>query len=126
MDQTGILKHRLRDIDRRRAEIEATLEYELPGSAKRYELEIEFDELAALRRVTDARLHELTNPRQPDANALAEREAQIEARIRERTESIRWNTDRLEAAGEHQQARILRQTTLNLREEVEREFPRVA
>lgn len=56
MNEEQILRQRLRELDKRSVEIEASLRHELPGP-KQQALQAEQEELASVRRVTDFKLH---------------------------------------------------------------------
>ena len=70
MSEKQILQGRLREIDLRLAEIEATHAHRPPSSYARQELETERGQVATQRRVTEIKLKELPAP--PNAPAIDE------------------------------------------------------
>jgi hypothetical protein len=117
--ETEILERKLREIDRRRAEIEIELPRHNDGSYARQELVSEAKELAALRVVVDRRLRALSQPAPaPDPR----RQAIVAQEIGARRESIEHFIKRLEAEGDHRQARLWRRQLLDLPEQVESEY----
>ena len=121
MSEQEILTDRLRDIDKRLAQIEVELASRpRDGSYQRQELLTEQRELTTLRRVTDRALHvAVAPPPKPDEG----RERLIEAEVATRREGHEHFIAQLERAGDHYQARLWRRELLGLRAQVEREFP---
>jgi hypothetical protein len=116
-----ILGDRLHQIDERLAQIKIELANRpVDGSYQRQELLSERSELTILGRVTERKLRDLTRPiTAPDAR----RERFVAAEVAHRREHTIDFINKLEKAGEHRQARIWRRELLNIRAQVEREFP---
>jgi hypothetical protein len=121
MSEKDVLNDRLRDIDARLAELEIALANNpKDGSYQRQELLTEKGELRIARRVTERRLDDLNAPPPPPD---ARRKRFIDGEVATRREGTLAFIEQLEQAGDHRQARIWRRELLNLRAQVEREFP---
>ena len=121
MSEKEILTDSLRDIEARLAELEIALaNCPRDGSYERQELESEKNDLVTQRRVSERALGDLTAPPpQPDPR----RKKFIDAEVAVRREQTLAFIGNLERAGDHRQARIWRGELLNLRAQIEREFP---
>jgi hypothetical protein len=120
MSDQNLLNDRIRDIDARLAEIEIALAGRPEGSYQRQELLTEQRELKTHRRMAERALGELAAPPpKPDAR----RQRFIDAEVATRREGHLHYIEQLERVGDHRQARIWRGELLNLRAQVEREFP---
>src|SRR4051794_6913526 len=121
MSEKEILSDRIRDIDARLAEIDVALASRpKDGSYQRQELLTERHELRTHRRVAEGAFRELMAPVPPPDER---RERFIDAEVAARREGHLHYIQQLERVGEHRQARIWRNELLNLRAQVEREFP---
>jgi hypothetical protein len=121
MSEKEILNGRIRDIDARLAEIDVALASRpKDGSYQRQELLTEQRELKTHRRVAERALSALSAPPPtPDAR----RQRFIDAEVATRRQGHVHYIQQLERVGDHRQARIWRNELLNLRAQVEREFP---
>src|SRR5262245_58610 len=121
--EAQIAAGRLRDCDRRLAEIELELLRVGPGSYKHQELQTEQRDLSAMRRVA---LDRITNDRDPpvvEINARRERDKRLLAsEIRTRTLHILEFVEVLEREGDYYNGRLHRMEILNLPELICREF----
>src|ERR1041385_1530221 len=120
MREMQILEARLREIDKRRAEIDAFLDHARGGeSYRQQELETERRELMTLRCVTADKIKMLQAPvPAPDER----REKFIEREVAARRQSTEAFIEQLEREGDHRQARLWRNEMFKIREQVEREF----
>ena len=115
------LQDRLHDINARLAELTIELANRpTDGSYQRQELLSEQNELKTLRRVSERALGDLTAPPLQPNKA---REKFIAAEVQTRRQDTLNFIEKLERAGDHRQARLWRGELLNLREQVEKEFP---
>lgn len=121
MSEQDLLNDRIRDIDVRFREVRAALA-KLPknGSYQSQELLTEQNELRIARRVAEQRLNDLrAPPPKPDER----RKRFIDAEVATRRQGHLAFIEQLERTGDHRQARIWRNELLDLRAQVEREFP---
>jgi hypothetical protein len=114
-----VLSARIKQIDARRAEIEATLAHQPPESYARQELETEYRELASHRRVADIRLSDLRAP-SPAPDTRREQFIANEVKIRRRQPEA--FIQKLENEGDHRNARLWRMELLDLKQQVEKEY----
>ena len=119
MTEIEILRRRINQIDTRLAEIATRLKHVAANGFEGQEMRTECHELHGLKRMTERRIQELTQPPDP---AQVERERRRQATIdvweREQAESIRHQIARFEKAGEFRQARIHRMTLFKLRDQI--------
>ena len=109
----AVLAHKLKVIDQRRAELEQLLHQSRrsDGSFKTQELETERAELLALRVECASILHPAPEPtRTPELQRLYDRQRErnkllLRVSLRERTKQAIHDAEKLEAAGEHRQAK---------------------
>lgn len=121
MSEKEILSDRVRDIDARLKEIAVALANRpQDGSYQSQELLTEQRELKTHRRVAERAFGELTAP---PPKLDERRERFIDAEVATRREGHLHYIEQLERIGDHRQARIWRGELLNLRAQVEREFP---
>ncbi len=121
-----ILQSELAGVDRRRAEVEATLASLPPYNPncpdyRRQELDAEYRELGSMRRDIEEKLH----PKDEPKPLSPERKRQIEGVIRQQEQNTRWNIERCEKLGDHRQAKILRLSLLDIPRRVFAEFGEV-
>ena len=121
MNDKEIYQDRLRDIATRLADLEIQLNNcPKDGSYERQELESEKNDLLTHRRVTERALTDLAAP---PAKPNERREKFITAETATRRESTVAFVEKLERQGDFRQARLWRAELLNLREQVEKEYP---
>ena len=121
MSEKQILLDRLQDIEARLAEVRIELA-NLPrdGSYEFQEKSSELNGLLTLKRVTERALNDLTAP---PAKPNQAREKFIAAEVATRREGLVAWIESLERSGDWRNARLYRQSMLELREQVEKEFP---
>ena len=121
MSEKEILTDRLREINERLAKLMVELANQpTDGSYQRQELLTEKNELVAQRRVAQRKLGDLAAPPPaPDER----RKKFIDAEVAVRREGTLAWIEKLERAGDFRNARLWRSELLNLREQVEREYP---
>jgi hypothetical protein len=125
--EAEILQARIAEIDRRLSQIE-TRELQMAAgrvaSERSYEwseLTTERNTLRAHRRMAEMKLRDLKATNAPHVDERREKFIEHEVAVRrQQTEEF---IETLEAAGDYRQARIWRGELLNLRTQIEREFP---
>ena len=128
MSDKEIYQDRLRDIATRLADLEIQLNNcPKDGSYERQELESEKRDLLTHRRVAERALGDLLStapqPNEDQRRNQRSRKAFIDAEIATRKEGTLAFIEQLERSGDHRQARLWRGELLNLRAQVEKEFP---
>jgi hypothetical protein len=128
----SILAHKIKIIDRRRAELEPMIAQLKaaggPPSTKLDELECERRDLLNQRRECESILHPARKPaRTPELERLYTRQREadklaLRVSLRHRTEQAIAAAEALEAQGEHRQARLTRATIPELAAQIIREF----
>lgn len=129
--QRRVLRRRLRDIAER--QVAATTELKAAGatSYRAQELRSELSDLRSRKISTEIALEKLTGGRNklsPEERRKVQECAAAHARFLDAEEAQRRKQclefiGKLEREGDHRQARIWRDSLLDLREQIEREFP---
>ncbi|HJQ59527.1 MAG TPA: hypothetical protein VJ890_21650 [Vineibacter sp.] len=117
--EAATLTDRIKAIDSRVAAIDAALVHLQRDGYRFSELASERTELLSLKAVAANRLNSLTAPPDPKAIEISRRrEAIIAAWYEEQADNIMRHVAKLEAEGDHRQARVWRAELLNLRERI--------
>ena len=123
-----VLESKLKNIDKRRAEIELYLTHVNPDSYHAQEIKAEYAALGNLRAEVDGALNPRpkAEPHPTLAKAYAEDRAralvQLRSAIKQQTQQTEHAAEKEEAAGNHRQAKILRLTIPEIPERVAKEF----
>lgn len=111
--------HKLAEIDRRLSEIEIQLTKLDSRTPKGVELDDEYRELRALRRVIEQRIRDRNSPSTADA---ARKQQIIDAWVRERRANLQNQIELFERQNDFRSARLYRMSLLNLVDEAEQLF----
>ncbi len=125
MQEIQTLEMTLKQVDRRRAEIEQKLQTLIEGSYAKQEMLYELVDLTNLRNVTDLKLRDLREPPSNDPRAKEHRrrrQKMIEREIAVQTQLSEAFIAKLEQEGDHLGARQHRMAMLDIPAQVAREF----